>query len=113
MKEQEARQIIRKNVNYTDSYSEMVDKGAESNEADHFWYSFQHECGHDSEKDITKKISNWRNFLTEELTPEMEAKLKENWIDENDCLVLHDGVVDYSNNFWQAWQCIFDDSILD
>ena len=62
--------------------------------------------------EIGKIIKNWKDYLTEELTAEWHAILKENWLDENDYLVLNDGHEDYSFNFWQQWQGIFDESIL-
>lgn len=62
--------------------------------------------------EIGKIIKNWKDYLTEELTAEWHAILKENWLDENDYLVLNDGHEDYSFNFWQQWQGVFDEDIL-
>ena len=58
-------------------------------------------------------VPDWRDYLTLELTDEQKMSLKEDWIDENDNLVLIDEAgVDYSKEFWTQWQGVFDESIL-
>jgi len=47
--DKKAKEIIRKNTNYGDAYSEMVDSGLDPIKADEAWERFQDQCGLGSE----------------------------------------------------------------
>jgi hypothetical protein len=65
------------------------------------------------------KIKNWKDYLvnkdiTEEKNIELEKDLQKGWLDEDGNLVLIDEFgEDYRKQFWEKYQFVFDDRVLE